>query len=181
MHAFFDAHQGTEFLREDPNAYASKDFMVRIRYYFFFQELLGKKRSGLLNLVNRASLKTQEVLGVDRTRHSGLDYRKGLNWFSITPQFAEYLLSRENEIRRDYRFTLAADEVFIYTLAWNSLFQHEVDDFQTRLTRWVNGKPYIFRSSDYDGLMRSEAFWARKFSTRVDAEIIERIYRQFHS
>lgn len=178
MHDFFDKYNSFEFLREDENAYISKDFMVRIRYYFFFQELLGKKRSGLLNLINRASLKTQEVLGVDRTRHSGVDYRKGLNWFSITPKFAVFLLSREDEIRRNYRYTLAADEIFIYTIAWNSEFRGQVSRRMTRFTK--SGKPYIFTIKDADALMISDAFWARKFSARVDAEIIERIYHETH-
>ena len=38
--------------------------------------------------------------------------------------------------------------------------------------------PWVFRAADWEMLQATPCFWARKFDERVDAEIIDRIYRQ---
>lgn len=174
MHAFFEERQGLELIAFDQRAYATKDFYERINQYHFFQEWMGKSRSGILGFLNKASQKIQEWLKVNRIAHSTLDFNKGLNWFSITHDLAEYVLSQENFIRKTFQYTLAADEVFLHTLIWNSEFKDRVCSDITRVTK--KGRPYFFRAEDFDFLMRSPAFWARKFSEAVDPVIVQKIY-----
>jgi hypothetical protein len=174
IHDFFDQHSGLEFLEFDLRAYTTKDFYERIQYYHFFQELMGKKRQGMLNFMNNSSLKGQQILGINRIRNSKFDFNKGLNWFSITHALAHYVLSQENMIRNIFRYTLAADEVVIHTIVWNSDFKNRISDKIIRYTK--KGRPYIFRDGDFERLMRLDAFWVRKFSENVDPIIVEKIF-----
>ena len=48
-----------------------------------------------------------------------------------------------------------------------------------RLIDWNRGKPYTFRSSDYDELCESDMLFARKFDASVDSEIIKSIEKKF--
>jgi hypothetical protein len=175
-YTFFEQHKGLELISYNAQAYETKNFYFRLQLYYFFQELMGKNRKGILGLLNRASLKTQELLRVNRIKHSKLDYNKGMNWFSITHELAEFVLSREKDIRKNYRFTVLTDEVFLHTLAWNSHFKEKVCNEPTRLVK--RGKPFIFRADDFEFIMASKAFWARKFSEVVDPIIIEKIYNK---
>lgn len=173
MHDFFDQRKGHELITFDRVAYETKNFYFRIKEYHVLQELMGKNRTGLLNFLNKVSSKSQSILKIDRMKNSKLDFQKGLNWFSITHDLAQYVLLHEPEIRKQYRFTIMADEIFLHTLVWNSPFRASICEDITRITK--KGRPYIFRIEDFDFLMQSNAFWGRKFSEKVDSTIIDKI------
>ena len=175
IHAFFNENLGYEFISFDPRSFADY-FSERIQYYYFFQEFLGhKKDNSKLFYLNKLLLKGQQLIGVNRIKNSNLVFKKGANWFSITHDLANYIVSMEKKINLGYKFTLAADEIFLNTIAWNSTFRERIIDSSLRFTDWKRGQPYIFRNEDFDTLIKSEALWARKFSALVDPVIIDRI------
>ncbi len=178
MHNFFDQRKGKELITFNKVAYETKNFHFRIKEYYFLQELMGKNRSGIINFINKVLLKSQNFLKVNRMKNSHLDFRKGLNWFSITHDLAQYVLLHEPDIKKQYKFTIMADEIFLQTLVWNSHFRDAICEDMTRLTK--KGRPYIFRIEDFDFLIQSKAFWGRKFSEKVDPYIIEKIYKHLH-
>jgi len=179
IHDYFTNHAGCEFLYIQHGAMLKYSFMSRIRYFHFLQELIGKKRGSTpLLLLNRLLIKSQQMMGMDRNKRWRFDYQKGTTWFSITHHFAGYVLSQESFIRKRYRFTKCADEIFLHTLAWNSEFKANVIEDSLRMIDWKRGRPYTFRSEDFDHLINSGKFWARKFSERVDRRIIEKIFNQ---
>lgn len=45
-----------------------------------------------------------------------------------------------------------------------------------RLIDWKRGKPYIFRSGDYNQLISFNKMFARKFDEDVDFDIVEKIF-----
>lgn len=47
-----------------------------------------------------------------------------------------------------------------------------------RLIDWDRGRPYTFRKEDYDEIMASDCFFARKFDEKVDFDIVELIYNE---
>lgn len=173
MHNFFNQRKGRELVTFNKVAYETKNFHFRIKEYYLLQELMGKNRTGLLNILNKVLLKGQSFLKIDRMKKSKLDFRKGLNWFSITHELALFVLSHEPEIRKQYKFTIMADEIFLQTLVWNSHFRDAICEDMTRVTK--KGRPYIYRIEDFDFLIQSNAFWGRKFSEDVDPLIVERI------
>lgn len=94
-----------------------------------------------------------------------------MNWQDI------YLL-RKKVIRRQYRFALCADEIFIQTVVMSSPFKENIENCK-RLIDWNRGAPYVFRSDDKERLLTSNDLFARKFDSRIDDDIIRFLYDLF--
>ncbi len=177
IHAFFDENYQVEYLSIHDGVMETKCYRDRIQVYHFLQELLGKKKSdSLIFKFDWALLKLQELLHVDRLKKSHVEFQKGTNWFSITHELAQYVVSVTPSLRKMYKFTKCADEVFLHTLAWNSQFRDRIQSDSKRLIDWKRGRPYTFRLEDYDTLMNSSCFWARKFNEDLDPEIVTKIF-----
>lgn len=113
---------------------------------------------------------------MDRVKKSGIpNWGKGSNWFSITQEFAEYVVSKEAEIKGLFQYTCCADEIFLQTLLLNSKFIERCANDNLRLIDWKRGNPYTFREDDFEEIIRSEKLWARKFSQSISGELQERI------
>lgn len=181
IHAFFDAHEGQEFVHFD----SQTNVDYRLKYYYFFQEFLSRRQGRWATLLKKANTTTQEAIGVDRLRQGDLTLKFGAQWFSITEAFARHVVASENLIRKRYRYSLCCDEVFLQTLLFDSVFKGRLfisatdSDYRSclRYVDWQRGDPYTFRSSDYQELICSPYLFARKFSQGVDANVVEQIYQ----
>lgn len=179
IHTFFEDNQGAEFLSIHDAVMETKSFRDRIQVYHFLQELIGNKKSdSLVFKIEWVLLKLQDLLNVDRLKKSKLEFQKGTNWFSITHDLAQYVVTESHQIRKMYKFTKCADEVFLHTLAWNSQFRDRVQNDSKRLIDWKRGRPYTFRLEDLDSLISSPCFWSRKFNEDIDPEIVDKICRK---
>lgn len=112
-------------------------------------------------------------------------FRKGANWVSITDDFLKYVLSKEKWVLKVFRYSFCADELFIQTILYNSDFYKNIcslknDDYLSlkRYIDWKRGAPYTFKLRDYDDIVNSKCFFARKFSTKVDDKIVQKIYEK---
>lgn len=180
IHGFFQENQGSEFLDFHEGVMERKGYRDRIQVFHYLQELIGNKKSdSFLFNIERGLLKLQEILRVDRLKNTNLKYQKGTNWFSITHELAQYVVSEAPQIRKMYKLTKCADEVFLHTLAWNSQFRDRIRSDSKRLIDWKRGRPYTFRLEDFEALMSSSCFWARKFNEDIDPKIVSRIFDQF--
>ena len=113
IHNFFEENSEKEFVSIDD--VTNDDIIERIGKYYFFQDYIGRNigyRSALLEHLESFSLKIQSVLNIKREALNSMEIFKGTNWFSITHKFAIYLLSKENDIRKNFKFGLCADELF---------------------------------------------------------------------
>ena len=119
-------------------------------------------------------LYTQKLLHVNRMK--GRKVYMGANWINVTYDCLKYIVSKKEEIYRQYRMTLCADEFFVQNLLLDSPFADKLYKEPIRYIDWKRGGPYVFRKGDYEDLMSSGYLWARKFDTRVDGEIVERIF-----
>ena len=184
IHAFFDAHEGQEFISmwkfSDRTA-------MRVNYYTLFPEGGG---FFLTNLLNNIFKMLQKAVGFRINRDVRFGYAS--QWFSITDSLARYVLSREKWLEKTFRHTNNCDEVFLATLVCNSPFMDRVylenkaldrtglNMSNMRFIDWSRGEsvrhPWTFRASDWDLLMSVPYLWARKFDQRVDEAIIDRIY-----
>ena len=176
IYNFFDKNKGKHYIR------FSKKFEggYRVRYWYLFQECIGRKRNCYW-LINKILIILQKVVGVNRNKD--VTFFKGTNWFSITDDLARYVLSQEDWIKKTFKYTFMCDEVFLHTIVQNShfkdtLFYNKPDNSLKSIMRvidWERGKPYIFRSEDYEDLVASDMLFARKFDCQVDSEIISQI------
>ena len=187
IHAFFDAHPDREFLKVWPVVPLQTR---RFKYYTLFPE---GQHFFLTNFIN--GLVKGILVSLNRQINRDIDFRFAAQWFSISDVFAQYVLTRETWLEQVFRHTSTCDEVFMPTLLWNSPYWGRLyDDSEHlereeqpdpkrpgnfRLTDWTRGSsirhPWTFVSADWEQLMGSHCFWARKFDMRVDPEIIDRI------
>lgn len=178
IYAFFDRYSGREFVSvSDKQLNFSQ--LSRVKFYHFF--------AGRRNLFNRICTKSESLiqnkLGVNRLKD--LEVYRGAQWFSITFEFAEYIVSEKDFIYKQFKNTLIPDEFFVQTLLMNSKFKDNLFYFgekenigDMRYIDWNRGHPYTFKSEDYDELTSSNCLFARKFSNEVDSEIVEKLYER---
>ncbi len=108
-------------------------------------------------------------------------YRKGCNWVSLHSDFVKYVISKKDYIDNILEKSIICDELFLQTLIYNSDFKDSVLDYQDeyngcmRAIDWSRGNPYIWRISDFNQLINSNALFARKFSSQTDKGIIDKI------
>lgn len=176
IHKFFDENRGREFVHfgaPEPNVHE----MARVKYYHF----LPGRRNYFNRAVTKGETVVQRALGVDRLK--GMKVQRGSQWFSITGDFAKYVLSQKSFVYKHFKHTYIPDEFFIQTLMINSefcknLYNKDFDNNHAACMRfidWTRGHPYTFRSDDFDEIMSSGCLYARKFSMKTDGKIIEKI------
>lgn len=182
IHQFFIKNDGKEFISIHDVEF--KDYF-RINYYFI-EKIMARREKILANILLRKCqnflLKIQRMFLIKRNKN--YNFYKGSNWFSITNEFAKYVIDNEKEIEKRYKYTFCADEIFLQSLIMNSKFKDNIYKFLNekkteaamRYIDWERGAPYTFKEEDYNLLINSEMLFARKFSEKVDREIIEMIY-----
>ena len=101
IHDFFKRHEGTEFIH-----FADKKFneSIKLRYsiYHLFQNLFGRNKNAIYFL-EKLIVKFQQFTHI--SRKSDIVSCGGSNWFSITDELANYVLSKETLIIKLFRFT----------------------------------------------------------------------------
>ena len=98
---------------------------------------------------------------------------------SLTDNAVRFLFEQMPYIRRRFRWTSCADEIFAQTVLYNSPFREKVYsltlDSALRLIDWKRGNPYVWTMSDIEILKSSHCLFARKFSTIKDADIVDHL------
>lgn len=181
IHDFFSRNQGKNFVSFEENT--GFDYSYRIKYYYDFLKGMKRPSSKLdkAKIVAYASLQ-HLLFGIDRTKKvENILIKKGGAWFSITDEFAKYVIDMEQWIDSIFNATYCADEMFLQTILWNSEFKHSLfcpsngENTTMRLIDWKRGHPYVFKEKDYKELMSSRCLWARKFDTSIDEIIIDKL------
>lgn len=185
MHKFFKKHQGKEFVHFRLHKPVDDQRIERIKYYHLFGKNLRNKSKLKVKIAQKLhsiALRIQKLLHVDRTK--GRQYWFGANWFSITDDLARHVLSVEKEIKKEFKYTLCADELFLQTIVYRSDFHKNLYTYEDithsqikRVIDWDRGEPYTFRLEDYDLLMNSGDFFCRKVSTKESEKLINKIYK----
>ncbi len=118
---------------------------------------------------------------MNRLKKETFSVRKGPNWFSITDNFAQYVLQQEDWIQAHFRRSVCADELFLQTLAVNSPFRPHIYDEEgrtgsmanLRYVDWEGGNgnsPRTFQETDRDMLLAQPHLFARKFEQDIFME-----------
>ena len=176
IHAFFESSFPSNFIRFHAPSNESKSFLYRIEQYHFFQDKFGRDTGlvpGLLRRANNALIKAQKLIGFKRKQY--IPPYKGTNWFSITDDMAQYVLTQESLIRKQFYFSSCADEVFLHSVAMASPYRDTIVDNCLRSIDWDRGSPYVFRLEDVEDLLVSGKLFARKFDTQIDPQAIDAV------
>lgn len=176
IHSFFDKAFPSNFIRFDPNANQTGSFLPRISTYHLLQDYIGRKTGlwiALLEKIEHYSLWFQRGIGVRRKQY--IPAFKGTNWFSITHELAEYILSKEDLIRKQFYYSLCADEIFLHSVVMASPYRETVVNNSLRAIDWTRGSPYVYKKEDVDALLLSDNLFARKFDVKIDRDAIEKV------
>lgn len=142
---------------------------------------LLKPMNAWYRFADKTGVLFQKVLGLKKEKKHFPKLQKGFQWFSITEDFAKYILSLEKEIEEDFEYTYIPDETVIPTVLLNSPFlkdqaapgKYNSPEQIMRFIDWNRGGPYTFTIEDLDLLKNSGCMFARKFSPAKDSEIID--------
>lgn len=178
IHKFFDEHKDEEFIDFEDERMLTSELRKKMRLYNFLLPYIShpdKDIASFFNFVRRVLLALQMCLRINR--HYSMDtIKKGSNWASMTQTFVDELLRHEMEIKREYRYTHCCDEIYKQTIAWNTSFRNKISTLgNVRLIDFSrgNGKsPYTFQKQDLDLLKKSDALFARKFSSKISGDLI---------
>lgn len=189
IHSFFAENNGKEYVRywgpEFPESVSSW-----IKFYHPLQRYLRASKIPAINhafeIAEKCLEKLQGLMCVNRLKKNDIKFQKGTTWFSITGEFAEYVVSHKEWIRKQFINTRSSDEFFLQTVLHNSKFEenrfektYEIDGLSgIRYIDWKRGKPYVFQSGDFEELNHSGFLFARKFSINSDRGIVDRIYQK---
>ncbi len=184
IHEFFDKYNGEEFI--EFNSSKMKLAKYKTQVYHFFVENNYFRYYYLMKVINHGLAKIQEKLGVMRQKNK--HYYHGSAMFSITEAFASYLIVNKKRILKEYKYSLACDEVFMQTEIINSPFKSKVHEYNklmysnARFIEWNNKKnhnsPTVFTINDFDRLIKVDngLLFARKFCENEDYEIVVKLY-----
>ncbi len=175
IHDFFDrCTQEYILLHPEPGKYSKKEFMYRFRYYYFFQNIIGRwweTRSPVTSafaILQRVILYLQKKLNVNRAKNTDFRYVKSSQWFSLTHSAVLYVISQYPRYKKYFLHSYIPDESFIQTIIYNSPFKEKAADDHLRLIDWDRGTPYTFTWEDFDMLKQSDKLFARKFDSKED-------------
>lgn len=183
IHGFCDEHRGKEFV-----SFHQMDGQADwVRYAYWFNALV-KTRSPALSfaekLLRHGSLRLQRAVNVDRRKRFDGQIRYGSDWYSITHDLAQLLLDGEATIARVFKRAFIPSEFYVQTILWNSHLRDNAlnggsRSSNMRLIDWDRGtgsSPYVMRSRDFDQLSTSKMLFARKFDSRIDRGVVDRVY-----
>ena len=186
VHAFFDKDIHMNYIALNEKACAAQDFLYRIRYFRFFQNVIGRVTPSshvyirIIEKIGGCILKAQQLISVNRIRTNPYTLYKGSSWFSITHECALYLCNHKKDIIRYFGHSIGADEIFLQTMVMNSEHADTVCLNNLRYIDWsesdLPGAPKTLCMSDYDSIIKSGKIFARKFSFLKDEEVIRKLY-----
>ena len=93
---------------------------------------------------------------------------------------AQYILDNEEKIRKEYKYSFCADEIFVHTLVYHSEFYKKVydvdDEYRSvqRLTTWEDPRNQ-FHLDDVENILKSGMLFARKFDDEDAVKILNTI------
>lgn len=185
IYDFFKNNDGLEFVH-----FCTEEQTINVRnrvlQYHFMRWCRTKNKyvNYIPRIINAVLRIAQSKANFKRKWDKNIKLQYGANWFSITHELAEYVISKEDWINKYFRHTLCGDELFLQTIVYNSkfrnrLYKKEMNNDYTACMRyidWERGGPYVFRKEDFQELINSDRIFARKFSSKVDNEIINNIF-----
>ena len=167
----------------------NKERSNRFRYYHFLQEKIGRNKN-IYRFIETLTIPFQRVFVDRRKKHPEIQYKGGSNWCSLSAEACDYLVSKEDLIEDLFKNTCTCDEFFVHTIIYNSPLYKKVYENKEqgpcgnalRYIDWQRGRPYSFTLADYEELIHSDRFFARKvqYKTDEDRQLIHKLKEYYN-
>ncbi|MBQ9011208.1 MAG: hypothetical protein IJ093_00980 [Bacilli bacterium] len=106
----------------------------------------------------------------------------GSCWFAITDDAVKYIIFQYDKYVKKLKYTICMDEVFVHTVLLNSKFKNDIVndnlfyiDWSDHIKGLNNGNPNILKTENFDKIIKSGKYFARKFDSEVDSEILDKL------
>ena len=154
------------------------------RLHLWWEIVKNPNSSSLFNRLCALGRMIQRLLHIKR-KLLPLTYYGGSNWINLSKEAVEYMLhyiEEHPEFFRSFHYTRVGDEIWVQTLLLNSPLREKIISNSKRYIDWTSGPEYprILRISDFDKIMQSNAFFARKFDLKIDKKIYEEILNVYN-
>lgn len=165
INCYFESHSGKCLLSGLCQSSSYQETIKVRRYNLFLNHYAYgtdfiKKTSQFLW---KSSIAIQRVLGIQSNR--GKVFYKASNWLSLTEEATQYLLSREKEILKIYRYSFCGDEYFVPSeLMASPLRDRLISDEHYLLHNIARSNASVFHLAEYDELCKTDYLFARKFT-----------------
>jgi hypothetical protein len=120
--------------------------------------------------------------GIERRVPGGLRPVKGWAFFTLSKECAEYasaFVKRNPRYVRFFKHTMFADEYFWHTILLNSPLKNTISNTNLQYARFIRptGRGATFGKANLDELKTASTdyFFAKKFDTTVDSDILDLI------
>lgn len=184
---YLEKHSGTEYVGYDEK----KDYSYRVKYKHLFCEegkisgIKGKIKFKLRNYY----IRFQRVMGVDNFIKFNMSCKKGCAYWSITQEFAQYIVDHELLVRDMFSNSISGDEMFVQTLLYNSCFKDKAkslsDEYDgcMREVAWehitkCSDSGHNFHFNDLNYLIYSDKWFAMKFEGIDGIDLIVELKRK---
>ncbi len=164
---YFENHLLNNFIEVEP---VKADYIInRYKYYHFLHLYNLGKVSG--RKIDSAIRKIQIKLNIFPDR----SYKyKGYIYCHINRDFANYVLKylkSNNSYLKQLKSCNVPEEFFFQNIIMNSPFKDTLINDPLIFDRWIgeSPNPEVLSEGDYDDIINSNAFFARKFSSSSDA------------
>lgn len=179
---YFDNYPNTEFINivKGNDLMKMNDRVVRFKYYHLFSNF-GINKKGIRKLDNFL-IKIQKKLRIDRFKNN-YEFAFGSEWGSFSNEGVNALIKNEKFIYKNYRYTLCCDEIYKQTVLLKenlNIYCGQISN--KRLIFWGENDdslhPSIITMKNYEQIINSDCLFARKFSSRVDEQIVNSLFNQ---
>lgn len=190
IHEFFNKEK-KEFISFASLEYSNQKKIRQRLMYFYMEKLMAVRERKTIKyvtfkIISKISILLQKIVRINRiSTIKSIGY--GANWFSITERLLDFIIENEKWIEEKFKKTYMGDECFLQTLLIEKYKNYEEIIYNLReadngkairrYVDWRRGNPYIFKESDFNELVNSENFFARKFNDNVNKEIIKKLYK----
>lgn len=171
---------------------ASKKMLQRVSCYNYCVPLWGNNNAFIRKIgtsTDHLLRIFQMMLGVNRFKKDQIVIYKGSPWWSISKEFAKYIIGKRQWIEdRFSKNTFAADEYAIQTVLMNSDFKdtvYEPQNGENKNLRLIDfnggngyGSPRIWRIEDEKQINTTANLFARKFDTHIDKDIFNIVLKK---
>lgn len=156
------------------------------RYCTYYRNDWLNYKSKFGNFCTKASYVIQKAIGINRRPYNNYIVYKGMLYVSLTKGFVEYTLNFFDSIEgkkflKWLKWCFIPEEFLFQTIIMNSPYKDTVCNNNYRYALWEKkhgAQPGILDIEDYQNIIESKAFFARKMSLDFSRDLIERFYKE---
>lgn len=149
--------------------------------YFNFYDLFDAKKTNQSKWIAKAQ-HIQKLIGYRRPLFENkIPLYGGSTWWSLNREAVDHcstFTKRNKSYLKRFRYTFCSEEFYFQSVLINSDYKKSITGNNLRYIDWQKSagkRPAVLDLSDFEGLMKSNSFFARKFEYPTSSELIERI------